>query len=358
MQWSQVAVAFSLVLVTVLGAAAVADPTGAGEEAGPILLELHCRSDGADVRSMEHEYLEQGCWGHLGIHTYFVGQDAVYELKNGTGTAFSVEQQFSPPVEDFSVQSSWPPQILTPMPIETSMDGLQWTEVAQAEYRFVGFTEGGTSLRQEVVFEFQADEGNEFRFLRIRQPLSAGQGLSGYIDASEMTLLVTQVGPAPTPDLSEQENVHKSCLDDIMEAVWLAHPCWYGGINRWDSPSFFHTYPLGNATLERVEGTALFEYWRPEDPGTCCGQSLIGVLDGPVFLQSSTNGENWQELASFDATYGVPLEFSVELDGHDTSFLRLVSDKHPGYWNHPALKHPEAYLVHSELSLSGLMPEN
>lgn len=338
-----------------LTAAAISGPTTTAD-GGAIQLQLHCESEVADVRSMEHEYLEHRCWGHLGIHTYYAGTDTTYVLKGGSGTAFSVEQQLSPPLEDPGAEA-WPPQVFTPLPIETSLDGIQWDAVASAEYKFAGLQQGGTSMRQEMEFEFETEDEPEFRYLRIRQPLSSAQGLSGYIDYSEFVLDVRIAEVQPQPPLVEQSGVHLSCLFDTMEAVWAGHPCWYGGINRWDAPSFFHTYPLEHAVLDRVEGMALFAYWRPEDPGTCCGQTIPGMLDGPVFLQSSLDGVHWGDLATFNATYGVPLEFSVDLDGHETRFLRLVSDKHPGYWEHPALKRPEAYLLHSELVLDGWLPQ-
>lgn len=51
------------------------------------------------------------------------------------------------------------------------------------------------------------------------------------------------------------------------------------------------------------------------------------------------------------------MTFTVDLEDHETRFLRLISDKHPGYWNHPALKHPEAYLLESSLTLTGTIAE-
>lgn len=329
-----------------------ASTAGAGDQT--FTLELDCSNPAADVRSMEHTYLEQGCWGHVGMHHYVVGGDTGYTLEGGSGRLFSVEQQLSPPVELAGVRDS--PQVLTAMPIEISMDGIAWTRVADAEYRFVGLESGGTALRQEILFTFTAD-GEPFRFIRVRQPLSAAQGLSGYLDASRMTLKVRDAGSVPAPVLTRQEDAPRSCAEGIMEAVWSAHPCWFGGINRWDTPSFFHTYPLGDARLDRVEATVLFAYFRPDDPGTCCGQTRSGMLEGPVLLQSSVDGENWDTIATADIDYGVPHTFAADdLGGLEARFLRLVADKHPGYWRHPALKRPEAYLLHSELALSGLLP--
>lgn len=339
-----------------LVALVLALPTSASAgEQTTFTLELDCSNPSADVGSMEHTYLEQGCWGHVGIHHYFVGGDGAYTLHGGAGRLFSVEQQLSPPVE-FAAPRTSPPQVVSSMPVEVSLDGITWTRVADAGYRFAGLESGGTATRQEILFTFTA-AGEPFRFIRVRQPLSAAQGLSGYLDASRMTLEVGDAGLVPAPVVTRQENAARNCSEHIMEAVWAAHPCWFGGINRWDTPSFFHTYPLGDARLDRVEATVVFAYFRPEDPGTCCGQTRSGILDGPVLLQSSLDGEAWQTIATVEVGYGTPHTFAVDgLDGRESRFLRLVADKHPGYWNHPALKHPEAYLLHSELILTGLLP--
>lgn len=275
--------AAGLIAMSVSGTPTIAED----EEQDPLRLSLNCNNQNADVQSMEHEYLEKGCWGHLGMHTYFLGRDTVYDLQAGEGRVFSVEQQLSPPLEDPRLQTD-PPQLFTPLPIETSLDGIEWTRVSEVDYKFIGLESGGTSSRQEIFFEFEAD-GQPFQYLRVRQPLSAAQGLSGYLDASRLAINVTESDESP-PALSQAST--RTCEKDIMEAVWDAHPCWFGGINRWDTPSFIHTYPLGDATLDRVEGTATFAYWRPEDPGTFAARAWAGPCRARPFCNPARTGPN------------------------------------------------------------------
>lgn len=345
----------ALLVAALLVSLAAAGALGPAD-AATLQLSLYCDDDGpAPFASMEASYIADGCWGHFGMHQYFVGRHTIYALQGGSGHAFVVEQQLSPPAEVGGVYTG-PPQYNTTVPIETSLDGKAWTLAANAEYRFAGLQPGGTSFRQDLRFTFTA-AGESFRFLRLREPLSAAQGLSGYLDFSELTLDVDVVGPAPALTLTPQTGVAKSCLSDILEDVWAAHPCSFGGVEHWDSPSWTHTYFLGDARLERVQGTAVLAYFRPDDLGTCCGQTLDGWIDGDAHVQTSLDGIAWDTLHTEFVTYGAPWLFDVDgLGGKEASFLRLVSAKHPGYWNHPALKHPEALLAYSDVSLSGQLP--
>lgn len=328
-------VAIGLIVVTLV-------PVAAQAQQSTQTLDIHCNPDRSDIAAMESEYARFGCWAHVGHHQYLVGDDVVYELWGGEGSAFSVEQHFGAPTEPGDV-SPTDLQVNTTVPIETSLDGETWQTVEDAQYRFLPGDD-----RQRVEFSFDAD-GEPFRFLRVRQPRSAGQGLAGFLDRSVLTLEVTEQRPVDTP-ASHTGSVDLSCGDDILEDVFALHPCWFGGPNRWESPSFFHTYFVENATIDELEGSFITKNWREDDFGF-----LIQHTDG-VLLQTSQDGVHWQTVAEVDTTHGVPQSFSVDLDEHPASFVRFASARHPDWGDHPALKHPASMFLHSELTVTGDLP--
>jgi hypothetical protein len=350
------ALAAATLVLTGLGPLAAADP--------PFALHLFCDDDGPDATGfpmLEASYLDDeatgtggGCWGHGGMHQYFVGRDAVYALHSGSGHLFSVEQHDSVPTEPGEVGTD-PPHVNTSLPVETSLDGLAWQLVTNAQYSF--FRLGGPPDRQDVYFSFTAG-GEPFRFLRVRQPESAAQGLAGYLDFSMMDVNVTVVGPAPDVPLSAQQGVARSCTEDILEDVFATHACFYGGLNHWDAPSFLHTYFLGDSRLDRVQGTAMLLFFRPWDPGGCCGEDVpLGMLDGALLVQTSVDGAAFDTVARVPVGYGTLAPFDAPgLAGHPAKFVRLVAEKHPGFSQNAALKHPEAYLMYSDLTLDGELP--
>jgi hypothetical protein len=338
---------------------------GAGWPAGVALgvedearLDLHCRFGRGDHAAMETHYVERFCWAHLGAHHYFPGVESVYALRAGTGVVFSVEQQLSPPTEPGDLHIV-PPQINSTLAVETSMDGVSWVEVAGVQYRLYRILPFGilADLRQEIPFSFTLDEEQEFRFLRVRQPVSAMQGLSGFLDHSELSLDVRVVGPVPEETLAPGR-LELSCAEDIMEAFFFTHPCTYGGLNRYDAPSFFHTYPLGGvARVEAIDLRATAAYWRPDDPGFGHGQSLAGMLSGDLLVLASLDGTVWWELGRFPISYGESLDAALETGGATMAFVRVATGKHPGYTGHPALKRAEGYLLESALGFTVLQPE-
>ncbi|MGB0653612.1 MAG: hypothetical protein ACPGQL_10480, partial [Thermoplasmatota archaeon] len=312
------------------------------------LLELHCLPGRADVAAMETEYAQSGCWAHFGHHTYFTGPE-VRLLGEGTGRLFVVEQQLAPTLGIANV--TWEPMELeTMVPIEISLDGRTWTRVTNAQYLFLS-VEQGLPTRQSIQVDF--DGGDQpFRYLRAREPMSVTQGLSGYLDHSRFTI-EAPVAATPAPGALTQGERSLSCQDDILEDIFSWHPCTFGFVHHWDAPSWFHTYPLGAAELDRVSGTVTAGYFRPDDPGICCAQTLPGVLDGDLWLQTSVDGVSWTTRHVFPSTYGLATSFDVALPATEAAFIRLVSAPHPGFYLHPALKHPEAYLVYSALELEG-----
>lgn len=298
---------------------------------------LHFRCGGGTVNgvpaiaAMENEYITQAyknsgaCWFHLGHHTYDIGREV--ELVRLTGSAFSVEQQFSPPTEindnGFSII------------IESSRTGISWQEIARPLYT-LGFQ------RQTVSFDVAA--GNRLaRYIRIREPKSAMQGLSGYIDSSNFDAEV--IDPGETPVIRRPTTM--SCQSNIMERFFNEHPCWFGGINRYDSPSVFHTYPLDPGPLASVAGSVTFLPWRSDDYTQNAGSrtAIAGVV------QASVDGVSWTKVGNVVGVYGVPITFSFPYSA-PANYIRLAAEYHTGASTHPALKHVRGFIVDSSLQLT------
>ncbi|MFP5225686.1 MAG: hypothetical protein ACLGH3_09095 [Actinomycetota bacterium] len=289
-----------------------------------------CSGAGGATAAMENEYIvESGygpCWFHTGHHTYDLG--GVYAVDNLKGRVFSVEVQFSPPIEADASGIT--------IVVEASLDGRNWEPIGTMPY-------AALSTRQDILFDLDTD-GVLARYLRIRQPLSAAQGLSGYLDSSrfEASLRSATADPLPAWESDERE---LRCASDTMERIYPGHPCWFGGINRYDSPSVFHTYPLdGVQQVGQVEGVATFLPWRTDDYTQNGGNRR--TLQ--AHLQSSVDGEDWTTVHTFTAEYGVPAGFVTDEVGQ-AAYLRLVAEYHKGVTTHPALKHVRGMLFDSTL---------
>lgn len=310
-------------------------PTTAHGTHPSTLQAFSCQGGENAIMAMENEYIvESGygpCWFHTGHHTYDLG--GLNEVGQVTGRAFTVEMRYSPPSE-FQVDTYH----ITSLFFEASVDGRVWSEISRVRFNL-------PTDRQEVTFNFDAG-GIRARYLRLRQPLSLAQGLSGYLDSSSFTAALT---PAHDGALTPRTGILQlSCENDIMERFHPAHPCWIGGINRYDSPSVFHTYPLdGQVTVSSILGSATFLPWRSDDYTQNGGnrQTL------KAHLQVSSDGEDWSNLLTFDATYGVPAQISYE-GSVETSYLRLVAEYHKGVKTHPALKHVRGMLLDSSLRVT------
>jgi hypothetical protein len=306
-------------------------------EAAPASTAFRCHgSDG--IAAMENSYIVEGgggaCWGHLGHHTYALG--GLFQVGPVTdGRVFSVEVQFSPPT-DVIVGTTQ-----APVAFEVSVDGRTWTTIHQIGYELRGAT------RREIFFDFDGG-GAEARFIRIRQPRSAAQGLSGYLDASSFDAVLTPVFEGPIIAVPGPRTYE--CTSHIMERFFDTHPCWAGGVNRYDAPSAFHTYPLGiEAALESVTGTVTLLPWRSDDY-TSDGGSATSVA-GEV--QTSVDGIAWDAIGTFEGVFGRPIAFDITgLDGAPARFVRLVAERHHGWNRHPALKHVRGFLVDSTITVA------
>lgn len=369
--------AFAIVLPAAL-------PGAAPEASASQVLDIACYIE--PFLAMEYDYSRPGCWAHWGTHTYFVGRNQTWLLRGISGLAFSVEQQLSYPYEGLRAGTDNLPNnshITSSVVVETSLDGLQWETVHYAPYDFgllhLLNTEDPTLLltleegpgRQNVFIEFELQDPKEFRFLRFRQPMSASLGLAGYLDFTRATLRVDAGHPAPPPPLM-QGALERNCGQHIMERMLVGgDPCTFGHLNRYDTPSFFHTYFLGLARPDKVEVAYAVLPWRTDDfywPHNLSVSNLRGTLqDLPailqndtravILLQGSADGAHWTALARHEGRFLVPGTFSVgDLGQPDLAFLRLMVDKHQGWDVHPALHHPRGYMVHSTMRVEGLVP--
>ncbi|MGQ0535504.1 MAG: hypothetical protein ACT4PT_05490 [Methanobacteriota archaeon] len=348
-------------------------------------LRLACEDDawaGADVPSMEANYTHPFCWAHVGAHHYFVGNNTTYRLEGGVGRALAVEVQYDGGglAEGRAVDSE-PPRVgvTTPLVIETSLDGANWTRVATGDHRLVSYDADASleanlfahsglpdaactesdpycNVRQWVAFT--VGPGPPFRFLRVREPLGAGGGLSGFLDWSELALNLTVPAQPPAPP-RESKTVTKRCERDLLEDVRDGIPsawnttaaCSFGGIHRFEAPTFFHTYYLGNATLQRVAGRLLVVEWRAEPVGD---GGPFPLLSGPVLVQRSPDGIRWVTIDRFTAESGVPRLFDLGAAGTGESrFVRIVAGPNAPYSG--AAKHPWAFVVWSEVEVTGLL---
>lgn len=313
--------------------------------------------------AMEHSASRGTCWLHGGHHTYYFGNHS-YGLRRVVGIAFSVEQQFAPPTSLAANATA------TPVHVQTSMDGVTWADAGNGSYKFLTTTPIDLPERQYVEFDI-AGAGQPFRFVRVHNPLSATQGLSGYLDHTALYLDADDLGFVPAVPVAPETRT-LACEEDIMEDFFDTHPCWFGGIDRYDSASFFHTYPVGHgAVLANVSGTFTLAPFRHDDwwvvPGLLPSQLARGETPDPAgatptaaYLQTSVDGREWTTVATLNATFGVPQAFSVSLGGEPATFVRLFPEYHELYDDHatyPALHHTRGYFVDSRLTVSGALPQ-
>jgi hypothetical protein len=320
----------TIIAVTVLASLGLGSATA---EASNLLRSFHCGGSGGATPAMENEYIVEtgygACWFHTGHHTYDL--DGVYAVDNISGRVFSVEVQFTPPIEANAAGIT--------IVAEASLDGRVWQTIGTMPY-------AALSTRQEILFDIDTG-GVVARYLRIRQPLSAAQGLSGYLDASSFDASLRPASADPLPAWESDERVLR-CDRDIMEGIYPGHPCWFGGINRYDSPSVFHTYPLdGVHDITLVEGSATFLPWRSDDYTQNNGNRRFLQ----AHLQASVDGEDWTTVHTFTAEYGLASGSVTDQVGQ-AAYLRVVAEYHKGVTTHPALKHVRGMLFDSVLTVT------
>lgn len=310
------------------------------------ILRLRCGNDATTPYwAMEFSSSKGSCWIHGGHHTYFFG-DTRFALRALVGYVFTVEQQLSPPTEHNTDTLG-----TTPLHVQVSEDGITWVEVAHGEYRFAG-------LEQRQRVDIAASVAAEpFRFLRIHEPLSAAQGLSGYLDHSEFDVEADVLGAVPIPAVASGSRA-LSCATDILEDFFVTHPCTFGGVDRWDAPSFYHTYPTGDgASLDRVQGSFTLAPWRLDDWSD--GDARANATNVHAYLQTSVDGVSWTNVAQIDAEYGVPAAFDIALGGEPARFVRLFPAYHARFdamGDLAANHHPKGFFLDSSLVVHGLLP--
>jgi len=297
-----------------------------------------------DHWAMEYSATHGTCWIHDGHHTYYFG-GATYAFRSMDGIAYSVEQMFAPPTE---VAPSADPT--TKLHVESSLDGTTWTELGTADY--VLLTE-----RQTVDIHLTGS-GQEFRFLRVHEPLSASQGLSGYLDHTQFLVQADDVSAAPVNVTTTAGVKPLDCAQgQVMEAFFATHPCTFGGVDRYDAASFFHTYVAGQgATLTGVGGSFTLAPFRQDDWFEGHETEPQTTL---AYVEVSTDGVSFQTVASVNATYGVPQTFHVDLPGTQATFVRLFPEYHASfddYVNNAPLHHARGYFLASNVTLEGSFP--
>ncbi|MDX1610743.1 MAG: hypothetical protein R3185_00130 [Candidatus Thermoplasmatota archaeon] len=333
----------------------------------PAVVPLRCaQQENFPYHSMEWSVSGETCWFHHGHHTYRL--DAPARLLGGEGVVVSVEQQFTPPTEYED------PPFKTPIRIETSLDLETWEEIGVAEYRLLEDPREGSlglAIRQSLQVTFEASE-EPFQYVRVYNPRSSAQGLSGFLDASRLDLFTEPASEAPAASEAARVEVTLSCEEgDHLEAFFEAHPCWFGGINRYDAPSFLHTYPVSDVPMlvGEVSGEATVLPWRSDDwfepvPLSNRTSAYTGwnarVNHTNVSVQASVDGMVWRTLERFRVDWGQATTFDVILeDPVPARFLRLVPDPHERFdqWRSLAPNHhPEGFLVHSGVSALSALP--
>ena len=383
-------------------------------------------ADGAYISSLEGQWLpmrpsgnplhpRKDCNAHIGHWTYLVGVDRVYGLRSGWAE-INVKEifPFSPGDQVLgSTTAGSQTDIGVEFPIETSMDGFTWTRAATGRVREVtanpsnpsntlchdvtGCSDGQSNI-QHYVYVTWTSSDTPFRFLRHHNPESAYTGLSGFTDWSGFEIDVVDLGPVDPINLVQRSGVAKSCETDIMEDITTDpstdmegvldeslkpdDACSFGGYTlqendpagaasvgntpgQWDAPSFFHTYPLGDARLDHIQASVELRQFKtnPSPPSHL------------VYLEVSTEGEEWERLQTISATLvtqNIPAldgseqslyaaEFDWDSDPSNVvkkpaKFVRIVSAPMAGYNTVASDRHPWGFLEDSSLTLEGELP--
>ncbi len=319
-------------------------------EAPPQAIALHCRNASLGVVAMESSYLGS-CWGHVGHHTYFLGD--AYTLQHVAGRVFAVEIAYTTLADE------------PVLPVQVSLDGANWTTVAGFDYPL-----GEDPEDRYEIFTSAAVADVSFRFLRVHMPRSAHEGLAGYLDASNFTLQAT---PAPGAPPEPAARLSADCHEGLLDSFFADHPCWFGGYDpvdrqqggdpetlhaSWDiydeswfdSPSFLHTYYLAGVG-GRLHADVTVQMWRMFHYGLCSGLDPLRTPVVPtVVAEASGDGQTWTRIAEVPGSYLDPVELEGDVPD-DTRFLRFGAGRGASY-SQGGCHHPVAFVVDSQLSIS------
>lgn len=385
-----------LAFATLSVAVAPLAPAAGVDEAGPVeRFTLRCSGDAlsgetAPVIPALENRRDEGfvCWGHSGIHTYYLGNHSFYRLEGGFGSLYAVEQGVIGQGAGLSLQ---PPSEPGPA-IEVSADGLTWTLLRYAEvpktvllrptWKFLFDRVPGERPNEDdapgvyagrVTVRFTLDAYDEpFRFLRVRMAESHTRGLSGYLDNSDLLVNVTRVAPAPPAVPAPKTRAEYDCGAHLLDDVFDEHPCTFGGAQYFESPSFYHTYALaGLAHPTRVSGHAVFLPYRSiggvQQPayGNDTITGYVEVSRAGRLAEDEVRQDDWVKVASFEAPFGVPARFDVDgLEGVHAQFVRIRAERH-ALWSCKDAQGREAcagthhmagFLASSTLVLDGVVP--
>ncbi len=334
-------------LVMVMLAGCVSDP--ATTLSAPQSLDLHCGDPAKGFVAMESSALGS-CWGHVGHHTYFLGD--AYVLHHVAGRVFAVEIAYTSLAEEPA------------LPVQVSLDGSNWTTVARFDYPL-----GSDPEDRYEIFTNASVADVPFRFLRVHMPRSMHEGLAGYLDASNFTLQATPVaGVREAPG-----RLAATCADGLLDSFFDDHPCWFGGydpIDRqqagdpelvhaswdlydeswFDSPSFFHTYYLPGA-VGHLQANVTVQMWRMFHYGLCSALDPTRTpVDPTIWADISGDGQIWTRVAQVQGSYTDASQLEGAIPG-GTRFVRFGSGPSASY-EAGGCHHPVAFLVDSSLSIS------
>lgn len=320
--------------------------------AGTATIDLHCRNADKGVIAMESSYLGS-CWGHVGHHTYFLGQPHV--LHHVAGRVFAVEIAYTTLADDAEPV----------LPVQVSLDGSNWTTVAGFDYPL-----GQDPEDRYEIFTSATVEDVPFRFLRVHMPRSAHEGLAGYLDASNFTLAASPAANAP-PEPAPQTSA--DCRDGLLDSFFPEHPCWFGGYDNldrqqggdpdtlhaswdiydeswFDAPSFLHTYYLSGVG-GRLQADVTVQMWRLFHYGLCSGLDPLNTPVAPtVVAEASPDGQQWSLIAQEPGSYLDPVHLEGDVPD-DTRFVRFGAGRGASY-SAGGCHHPVAFVVDSRLTIT------
>ena len=324
----------------------------AADAVAPTTLRLQCLGLDGGIPALETSFLDS-CWGHIGHHTYFVEEPVA--LVALTGQVFPVEVAYT-------TLAGHPA-----LPVELSLDGRQWTTVGTIPYPLGE----DASDRYEVQVDLPNVAMVPFRFLRVSMPLSAHDGLAGYLDGSNLTAYVLPLADAPPLE----PTAGGTCSDgDVMEDFFAEHPCWFGGMDAvdralggsprlgqvaisqteeswYDSPSFLHTYVVGGGPGGPFQASVTAQLWRVGHyAGRCSALDPLNASTSTVILaQASPDGALWAEVARSNGGNDEPILLEGTLpDG--SMFLRFGGERGAS-WDFGGCHHPQSFLVESSFTI-------
>lgn len=346
--------------------------------------DLHLRCDrvsdgvnGLYPVAMESNFRKGRCGAHVGMQTWYVGDLGVYTIDEGTLLVEVDETTMSPTANSDDVSPAcltgtapgfipgrlWPTHMncLAPfdVTVESSLNGLAWNTVNVSRFHEWNPDGFGGSLDDPFIY-LRIESGassSPFRFLRVRLDPSLTDGQGGFLDAAYAWLNVT---PAADPGWPQASHVSFTCATGILEDVIAEHPCFFGGIHKYDPADFHHTYPIGSRTLTKIAGNFTVAPYR-STINPRCANPVAGTTEVKVYAQTSTDGRNWTN-ETIDGSGGLSYvstdfchstAFNATLSpSKQASFVRLMVELHPSFDSGGGDEVHRGYLLASDVQIT------